>query len=292
MTEEDISDFVSDYTPSNSLALHVEKLCRYLHAQGFNQAFYSFTSNDEGFEFNHFSVAKPGSEIDYNKKHDIFEVIEIAPGITVQNLNKEIHELLCNECLDEFDNDEFHQEICLYLLADDPIKGQSKWRMNIEYAAEKDKSDDQEFEYSAGHYEEDSAHALIVKYMREKSLDQYHFTFGGGGDSGELHNIECELEQKDLEIKEIEMEDGSKTSFLEIAYDFCNREAQSIGNWWDNDGGSGSIFMMANGDVKIEVSFFEREVANIFKEKEINTPFSIKTGIKIKEPKVIKSLEN
>lgn len=292
MTDDDISDYIDDFTPSTSLALRIEKICRYLHSQGMNQAYYSFTSHGDGFEFNRFSAAKPNETIDTYEQSSIFDTAEIAPGQTVNNLNEEIYELFCESCLNKFDDDNISQEIEVNFLSEPAERGQSKWAFTIDYSAETQKSDDQEFEYNAEHYEDNAVHALLVKFMKEQSMDQFHFSFSGGGDSGELHNIECDLDSAIIEKKEIELDDGSKASFMELAYDFCNSEAQSVGNWWDNEGGSGAIFMMANGDVSINVSFYERENELVFKDKALNMPFSIKTGKKLPKPKLDKSLEN
>jgi hypothetical protein len=280
------------FKPSKALSINFERLTRYMHDHGFDKGYFSFNSHGDGFELNRFCMAKEGSLIDPWTQSTLNDHLLIAPNLSLTNLSESIFECLAESVLDKIDNGESHQEVELNLVSQLLDNGQRKWSLTVDYSEEMESSEDHCHEHEAEAYEDNTAHALLIKFMKEHELDQFHFTFSGGGDSGELNELECELSREDREAKNIPLESGEKVSFSELAYSFCNKEATAVGNWWDNEGGRGAIFVYADGRVNIDVSFHERSTDFVFQGQHIELAFPLKTGKKLTIPKIEKGLES
>jgi len=292
MSDHEILETLQGFTPSLSLGLKLEMMCRYLHAHNYSGAYYSFTSHDQGFEVSRFTAIKPGETIDYYIGSTLDHLIQIAPGLTISDLNEKILDEFGEEFFDEIDSGEGYQEFEMHLNSAPSERGQVKWSFLVDYSAAKESTEDHAYERDAEHYEDDESYALLIAMMKEKNLDTFSFSFGGGGDSGDLQDIECSLSKSEMEEKCWDIGNDTKTSFLELASEFCLSEATGVGNWWDNDGGSGSITVNQDGAVVIEVSYYENSNELIFKDVPMNMPFEIKTGTPQKKPNPEKSLEN
>lgn len=281
-----------NFKPSKALSIHFERLTRYMHDHGFDKGYFSFNSHGDGFELNRFCIAKEGSLIDPWTQSTLNDHLLIAPNLSLTTLSESIFECLADSVLDKIDNGESYQEVELNLASQLLDNGQRKWSLTVDYSEEVESSEDHCHENEADAYEDNMAHALLIKFMKEHGVDQFHFTFSGGGDSGDLNRLECELSREDIEAKNIPLENGEKVSFSELAYSFCEKEAISVGNWWDNDGGSGAVFVYADGRVDINVSFYDRSIDFVFQGQHIDLAFPLQTGKKMTIPKIEKGLEN
>ena len=74
-------------------------------------------------------------------------------------------------------------------------------------------------------------------YLKDRNISQIHILFSGGGDSGQIDDINYIIGGKDFSPTTAGVSNSINNYIEEICYDLL----EGIGDWYNNDGGQGSM---------------------------------------------------
>ena len=95
----------------------------------------------------------------------------------------------------------------------------------------------------------------IILQLRDKNIPQVEIYFDGSGDSGQIEEIEPCTDEDDKDMGTI---DSNLHSLIEdYAYDKICEKVDGVGDWVNNDGGYG--YMYINADTrKVSIQYYQR----------------------------------
>jgi hypothetical protein len=205
-------------------------------------------------------------------------------GNDFQSFFEQIEAEFKNSTLDGNEEDDT-QTFSLNLKAIPSECGKTKWVTSFNYCDTANNCDEQEHVSKPDYFKDDPVHCEIVKFMKDNNAKNMVYYFSGGGDSGDLNDLEISVDSEIVEAQSILIEEtGERVSFETIAYDHCMAALMSdIQNWYDGEGGSGSITIDSDGTRKINVSYDNYELEEAMTDEAIDTIIAITTT-----PKIIK----
>jgi hypothetical protein len=174
------------------------------------------------------------------------------------------------------------QEFSLHFKAESIENGKTRWGTSFSYSDTVNKSEDQEHICDPDHFGEDPIYREIIQFMKNNKAENLIYFFSGGGDSGDLNELAIEVEREVIEAKTILIDEtGERVSFETILYDHCMHALMSvIDNWYDGNGGSGSITINDDGKRTLIVSFDNYELEESIADEAIALPIPISTTTK------------
>ena len=305
--EDDLDTFISF---GKDAGLMLVKLGSYLESMGAKKFSMDLVSyGDCHFEIDSYSI--DDEDIDAN--------LPFRAGVTIDGFMSSLLEEMSQDFLDD-QCSEYTQNVCLNLIRNDEI---GEWQLFASHDDTVENNLDEEHDFDEEHNEGDPAFAAIVKFMNENGIDTLKYSFSGGGDSGELNDLEAyvnnhssknkakdaiegefsgadrgnELTDQDrsqeqssafeqytiesivpfdFEAVEISIPEADITaSAASIISDHVDSMTESVGDWWNNNGGSGIAYIYANGTSGVDVTFYDEELEAQFSDVLVDIPIKI-----------------
>ncbi len=256
---------------SKTMNILLAKLAQHLELTKVNHARFELRCDDEQFYIT--SVYFDDKEIQGNAP--------FRSGNIFQSFFDRIEEELRSTALDGNEDDD-SQEFTLHFKGTPIGNEKTQWVTSFSYSETINKSDDQEHIREPDYFEDDPIHREIINFMKKHGADSMTYFFSGGGDSGDLNELSIEVDHSITEAKTILLEEAmDRVSFQSIAYDHCMKAVMTdIDNWYDGNGGSGSVCIDANGQRTINVSYDEYELEEVIADEPIALPIPISTTAK------------
>lgn len=97
---------------------------------------------------------------------------------------------------------------------------------------------------------------LLMLKLKDKGIDEINIEFSGGGDDGDIDDVTCSFESSIVEIS-----NKDEDSIRDIAWVLINDNVNTVGDWVNNAGGSGTLLINPD-NLTYELDYYQRVEEN------------------------------